>query len=214
MLHRAAEAVAERDPDLFLCQEVFHGIEEDLRQCHYLTAVIGHDHAFGPNAFYSKGCHGNATFARMPIVRHKNVDVTRSALEKRGILMVRMESEQGPFEVLNLHFSLTGRQRRWQWRQLMDQLPENPDTPVLVAGDFNDWNGQLDRRARSAGLLRNALWTLPGTERRTFPARRPLFSLDRIYFRGLRLVSVEVLDGEPWRELSDHLPVEAVFEPI
>ena len=46
-------------------------------------------------------------------------------------------------------------------------------------------------------------------DRATFPARRAVFGLDRIYFRGFRVKSVRVLSESPWNELSDHLPVEA-----
>jgi endonuclease/exonuclease/phosphatase family metal-dependent hydrolase len=44
---------------------------------------------------------------------------------------------------------------------------------------------------------------------RTFPAALPMLSLDRIYLRGLRAESAEVLHGALWAKLSDHAPVIA-----
>jgi endonuclease/exonuclease/phosphatase family metal-dependent hydrolase len=212
ILEEAVQALFDRKPDVLVCQEVFHGAAEAIHQCHFITEVIGHEHVFAPNVFYPDGCHGNATFARMPVARHVNVDISESVFERRGLLRTWLQAEHGAVEVLNVHFSLTGGQRRRQWSRVVQELPEDPTTPVLVCGDFNDWSGAVDRRAAGSGLLRNALWALDRVERRTFPAHRPIFPLDRIYYRGIVLREVRVLCGPPWSELSDHLPVEAVFE--
>ncbi|MEO8937312.1 MAG: endonuclease/exonuclease/phosphatase family protein [Burkholderiaceae bacterium] len=50
---------------------------------------------------------------------------------------------------------------------------------------------------------------------RTFPAAFPLLRLDRMYVRGLRIASAQVLTGPTWRNLSDHAPIvaELVFVP-
>lgn len=210
ILHEAVHAVAERQPDLLMCQEVYHGIADDVAQSHFITARIGHEHVFGPNRSYATGCHGNATFARLPIAGHRNLDVSESSLEKRGILHVDLWDESRAVEVatLNTHFSLTSRQRRRQWFKLLQALPTDPQIPVIACGDFNDWTGSLDRMARRTGLLTNALWSLPRSQRRSFPAHRPLLGLDRVYVRGFTIEAVRVLSGDPWGRLSDHLPVE------
>lgn len=213
ILIEAARALAAREPDLVFCQEVFHDAGEQELQAEILTSELGHAHVFGPNAFYGKGCHGNATFARLPVANAFNVNMTESFFEKRGMLCTWLEADHGPFVALNVHFSLTSRQRRRQWWKLLAALPADASTRVIAGGDFNDWSGSLDRRALRSGLLKNALWATPRGERQSFPARRPLFALDRIYYRGFRLRSVQVLTGLPWSKLSDHLPVEAVFEP-
>jgi endonuclease/exonuclease/phosphatase family metal-dependent hydrolase len=114
--------------------------------------------------------------------------------------------------VMNTHFSLTAGQRRKQWGSLVAHLWSHLETPLIACGDFNDWRGSIDRRAHRLGLLRNALWRLPMPQRRTFPAHRPRFCLDRIYLRGFRVRDVRVLQGDPWIRLSDHLPVVAEVE--
>jgi endonuclease/exonuclease/phosphatase family metal-dependent hydrolase len=213
ILAAAIRALADRQPDLVLCQEVFHGAREAIAQCTQISEMLGLAHAFGPNVFRRVGCHGNATFSRLPAARFVNVDITQSMLERRGMLRTWFQGETGPFEALNVHFSLTGRQRRRQWERLLEALPEDPDVPMLAAGDFNDWAGTLDRFARRLPGMRNVLWELPARQRRSFPARRPMLSLDRIYVRGFAVREVRVLHGSPWDQLSDHLPVEAVLEP-
>ena len=164
---------------------------------------------FGPNVFYRRGCHGNATFSNLAIARGANINITESLFEKRGILHARLDAGDRTIAVLNTHFSLTGRQRRRQWLKLQHVLPNDRAHPILVCGDFNDWSGALDRRARAHGKLHNALWALPKRQRRSFPSWHPVVAIDRIYYRGFRTTRVRVLDGDPWRRLSDHLPVEA-----
>ena len=80
-------------------------------------------------------------------------------------------------------------------------------TPVLVAGDFNEWGGLLERELGSVGL---SAWRQPGFA--TFPSRLPLLQLDHVYARGLRPLGLEVPRGGQWPRLSDHLPLIAEFE--
>lgn len=47
---------------------------------------------------------------------------------------------------------------------------------------------------------------------KTFPAKFPLFRLDRIYQRGFAVRRAQVLRGRPWSLLSDHAPILAELE--
>lgn len=47
---------------------------------------------------------------------------------------------------------------------------------------------------------------------RTFPAKFPMFRLDRIYQRGFAVHRAQVLRGRPWTILSDHAPILADME--
>jgi endonuclease/exonuclease/phosphatase family metal-dependent hydrolase len=44
---------------------------------------------------------------------------------------------------------------------------------------------------------------------RTFPSAFPLLRLDRVYVRGFRIASAQVLSGPTWARLSDHAPILA-----
>jgi endonuclease/exonuclease/phosphatase family metal-dependent hydrolase len=82
------------------------------------------------------------------------------------------------------------------------------DEPLIVAGDFNDWNERLDAPMAAIGLTRAT-----GTRvRPTFPSRVPVFALDRIYTRGLACRYTHVPRGAVWARMSDHLPLVAEFE--
>lgn len=59
------------------------------------------------------------------------------------------------------------------------------------------------------GVGRGARLTPPP---RTFPAVFPWLRLDRIYQRGFAVRSARVLQGAPWRQISDHAPLFTELE--
>ena len=87
------------------------------------------------------------------------------------------------------------------------------DALLVVAGDFNDWSERLDAPMRAQNLIRAQ--SPHGRARQpTFPSRLPFFSLDRIYTRGLRCISMQVPKGPIWARMSDHLPLVVELELI
>jgi endonuclease/exonuclease/phosphatase family metal-dependent hydrolase len=91
------------------------------------------------------------------------------------------------------------------------------EAPVLVGGDFNDWNEGLDAVLAATGL-RRACGPAQHRAPRTFPARLPLFALDRFYTRGLHCQALHIPTAQgvqtgSWREWSDHLPLCGHFLP-
>jgi endonuclease/exonuclease/phosphatase family metal-dependent hydrolase len=77
--------------------------------------------------------------------------------------------------------------------------------PVIVAGDFNDWNEKLDDILEGAGLSRARLKDVDRVP--TFPSIVPVLALDRVYTRGLDCQNIMVPRGGTWPRLSDHLPL-------
>ena len=51
-----------------------------------------------------------------------------------------------------------------------------------------------------------------GRPARTFPSVLPVFRLDRIYARGLRVVGADVHYAYPLARMSDHAALAATFE--
>jgi endonuclease/exonuclease/phosphatase family metal-dependent hydrolase len=80
---------------------------------------------------------------------------------------------------------------------------------LILAGDFNDWGNKLDAAICACGLTRAAVAGAAAARVNTFPSRIPVFSLDRIYTRGLRCLSTSVPRGNAWARMSDHLPLVA-----
>jgi endonuclease/exonuclease/phosphatase family metal-dependent hydrolase len=111
--------------------------------------------------------------------------------------------------VVVVHFGLihAGRERQVQrlGQYIATAVPEA--AALVVAGDFNDWGAQLLRPMAALDLH-----TFEGIRLATYPSRLPLLHLDRVFVRGLRLVSAQVPHGRVWSRMSDHLPLIAELE--
>ncbi len=207
ILGEVALALDSLGADVIACQEVV-GVDIDghADQAAWLADRLGMQARFVVNAATRHGPLGNATLSRLPIEAHANLDLSIRGFENRGALRTVLAPSM---DVWNVHLGLTARQRAEQWRRLCAALHEAPRA-LVVCGDFNDWSGLLRGLIERFGLV-NALHRARRHGRATFPARRPWFRLDRLYYRSLELVDAEVLRGAPWTGLSDHLPVVATF---
>ncbi|PHV10680.1 hypothetical protein CSQ89_14995 [Chitinimonas sp. BJB300] len=170
-------------------------------------------HVYGCNAEYRTGHHGNALLSRHPIVRWHNQDVSLNQFERRGLLhsVVALPGCDVPLHALCVHLNLRAADRRQQLQTLVDyvcqQIPQHE--PLIVAGDFNDWQREACGLLREGLDLREAFQSLHGRLAATFPAKLPLLTLDRIYLRGLQVEHAETHSGKEWGKLSDHVPLTA-----
>lgn len=210
------KALSDHNVDLLLCQEVFHCARGGGSQSGNLAAAMGLSSYYGANKFRVIGHHGNTTFTRYSVERFVNHDISTNRIERRGALYVRLSLDHAPLHVFNVHLGLNRWQRISQIRQIAELVEElsNADEPVLLAGDFNDWNRELDRLITSELGFHNAFGTHEPQAARTWHARRPVFALDRIYTRHLEVARAARLDGDPWSDLSDHLPLYAELRRV
>ena len=81
--------------------------------------------------------------------------------------------------------------------------------PTIVAGDFNDWRNRVSEPMRAAGF-NEVFEVLTGSPAKTFPSVKPILAMDRIYVRGLKIRSAQIL--YEWLRLSDHLGITAELE--
>jgi endonuclease/exonuclease/phosphatase family metal-dependent hydrolase len=110
-----------------------------------------------------------------------------------------------------VHLGLRESHRRAQLDLLSDIIGNHvPDgSPLLVAGDFNDWRRRAHRILERCVGLREVFVHAHGQAAKTFPARFPLLQLDRIYVRDTRADAPLALPRRPWSRLSDHAPLAA-----
>lgn len=168
--------------------------------------------AYGRNANYLHGHHGNALLSRFPILSREHRDFSDHVLEKRGVLHCVVKI--GGLEVFCfvVHFGLLARSRERQARALIDWIGSEvpPSAPLILAGDFNDWQDRLSHRLIDSLAVREVMGAA-----RTFPALVPWLRMDRIYYRGFDLVTAGVPRGRSWARLSDHSPLvtDLVLQP-
>ncbi len=195
-----------------------------------LLSATGYEHrAYGINAVYPHGHHGNAILSRLRIEHFANHDISDHMLEQRGMLhaVARLPAGTG-IHLICAHFGLAKRSRMrqadWVARFIEREVPAG--APLILAGDFNDWQRGVDaelrerlgmREAFDPGVPRNWFgrllgWRPPVRVARTFPSFAPVLTLDRIYLRGIRVHGARVPRGRSWARCSDHAPLIADVE--
>ncbi|WP_348944674.1 endonuclease/exonuclease/phosphatase family protein [Chitinibacter sp. FCG-7] len=223
VLHDVRHALSQLAPDMVFLQEVqgvhlahSHRFETWQQAQHeYLAGDLLHS-AYGKNAHYHLGHHGNALLSRYPILHWDNFDLTLHRFEQRGALHCQLDVADWdqPLHALCVHLNLRAGDRRKQIGILVDYIQRHipADAPLVLAGDFNDWRGELSAMLAQHLDMHEAFETLYGAPARSFPVRMPLLTLDRVYVRGFQVSVAEVLSGAPWRNLSDHAPLYAVLQ--
>ena len=220
VLHELRERLRELDADIVFLQEVQgehlrhpqrHTDYPDVPQHEFLADEFWAHHAYGMNAIYDEGHHGNAILSRFPIVQTLNTDVSAHRFESRGLLHCEVDVGGLRVHCLCAHFGLFAKGKRIQMHALIDYvLSEIPaGAPLIIAGDFNDWRDELSRTLAKEIGVHDVFDLLEGKPARSYPSRVPLFRLDRIYVRGFSAQYCDVHIGGKWRRLSDHAALSA-----
>ncbi|WP_274571541.1 endonuclease/exonuclease/phosphatase family protein [Neisseria leonii] len=173
--------------------------------------------SYGQNATFKEKHHGNAILSRLPIDTRRNLDITVNRLEKRGVLHCEIRPEGWTRSVVCLcaHLNLLETDRAKQYTALFEYITTYIDaaSPLILAGDFNDWRAKSYRHIGRTLGLEEVFLSHFGTHPKTFPARLPVLSLDRIYTRNLQILDAQIHNHAPWTHLSDHLPLSATLLP-
>jgi len=185
-------------------------------QHEFIADTMWHEVAYGRNAVYRHGHHGNAVLSHFPIIAQENLDISAHAFESRGLLHCVLQLKRGlpALHCINVHLGLFERGRRWQVHALCERIHEAVPmaSPLIVAGDFNDWRRRADRTLKEELDLAEVFEVAHGRPARTFPAVLPVFRLDRIYARGLSVMATAVHYAYPLQRLSDHAALAATFD--
>ncbi|TWI52744.1 endonuclease/exonuclease/phosphatase family metal-dependent hydrolase [Pseudomonas duriflava] len=219
ILPELRDAVRTVSADLVFLQEVLGTHEKHpLRyenwpaapQYEFLADSMWTDFAYGRNAVYPDGHHGNAVLSKFPIVTYQNLDVSITGPEKRGLLhcVLRVPDHDVDIHAICVHLGLRENHRLQQLKlmcKLIESLPD--DAPLVVAGDFNDWRQRASDVLKNGAGLEEAFLNAHGQHAKTFPARMPMLRLDRIYTRNVTVREPTVLSNQPWSHLSDHAPL-------
>ncbi len=223
VVHELRDRLRVLNPEIVFLQEV-QGLHLDhalrhqdwpaLPQHEFLAQDVWHDTAYGGNAIYDHGHHGNAILSRYPILSAHNQDVSDHRFERRGLLhaQIALPGLPGPIHCVCVHLGLTGGSRRRQMEALVERMERLAgNRPLIVAGDFNDWRNRADDLlSRGLGLVE--VFSGPfGRPARSFPAKLPMLRLDRIYVRGFNIEDSQVHFGPPWSGISDHAALSATL---
>ncbi len=221
------EALRSQSPDLVFLQEVLgdshlktaaHHNGSTQSQYEYLADSIWSEYAYGKNAIYTEGHHGNAILSKFPIEVSRYTDISIYRLEQRGILHCRVKIPHWNKSIhcICVHTDLFSFHRKLQFKQIVDYIEHqiDPHAPLILAGDFNDWSDRAEQLLAHPLGLQEAFIQVKGKLAKSFPVFWPLLNLDRIYLRGFNALHAEVLHHKPWSRLSDHAALISEVELI
>ena len=208
---RVAQVIRETGCDTIGLQEVssIDGGPEESRQMEYLARATGLAAVPGTLISLYQGSYGSALLTSRPILTIERHDLSFSSREPRSALDVELDVAGIRTRVILTHLGLSLRERRDQVKRIIGLVTEKTRRePVILLGDINEWIP----RGRPLRWLHREFGEPPAP--RSFPARFPIFALDRIWVRPRgALRSVSVHKSKVARIASDHLPLTAVVEP-
>ena len=225
ILNQIKLALKETNADLCLLQEVV-GENEEWKQKHperpfqaqfeFLADTVWPYYSYGKNAVFTTRHHGNAVLSKYPVIFEKNVDLTLHRLEQRGFLHCRIQipETQKIIEVINTHLNLREKDRIIQMDNIVNYIKNNIDenSPFIFGGDFNDWNYSINNHLKQQIQIADSHFFQYKNYAKSFPSFMPMVSLDRLYFKNLKLIQTEVFKSPSWSKLSDHLPLFSEYE--
>jgi len=202
---RIAAVIGELDADVVALQEVQFG-PAPFDMLAFLRKATGYVGVAGPTLSGRHGEYGNAVLTRRPLLQARRLDLSVARREPRGALDVTVLGRGGPLRVVATHLGLRPAERRAQTRRLIAECTAPIDVATVLLGDLNEWF----LWGRPLRWLHRHFESTPAPA--SFPARRPVFALDRIWVRPRRMLRELAVHASPLaRVASDHLPVRAVL---
>ncbi len=204
------QVINENTFDIGLFQEVLGAHKIDPSIPHQIEDIVDlkwHEYSFAKNSLVSNFDHGNAIISKLPMLETKIVDLSLiNPFEKRSVIMSKIDRGKGLW-VFSTHLSLFRTIRKRQLKIIKELILNLPTTsPIIIAGDFNDFYNDANLFFKK---LNFSNWN---ENLKTFPCFYPLLSLDKIFYKNLKLKSLEVGNKSKFQKYSDHLPIFATFE--
>lgn len=202
---RIVRVLQELRADVIALQEVETRDDGGLDLLEHFSAETGLAAIPGHNLFKPGARYGNALLTRLPVLARTRCDLSFPHREPRGAIEVDLDWDGTSLHVLATHLGLSGGERRWQVKRLLERFESAAGNVDLLLGDINEW--WLKGRAQR---WLDAYFTAAPPAPATFPAWYPLLPLDQIRVKPRRLLRDITVHASPLaRRASDHLPLKA-----
>jgi endonuclease/exonuclease/phosphatase family metal-dependent hydrolase len=204
---RVLRVLKDIDADILGLQEVGATPHDEAEQFDFFKRHLGMEGVAGPTLRRNRTRHGNVVLTKGRIHHASLVDLTVASFAPRGAIDCTIEVGGHHVRVIATHLGLLPHERQEQIDRLAEVLALRQAGVTIILGDFNIF-----------GPERRSLQRIGAPEQmpklRSFPARRPLMSLDRIWtIPNRHLHKVEVHRTDTSSVASDHLPVVASIDP-
>lgn len=198
---RVLQVLREIDADIVALQEVGGYPVDGGEQVAFFEEQLGMTAVTGLNLRRRRVQFGNALLARGTIRVTDQINLSVSRLEPRSAIDAMVETEAGSLRVIATHLGLLPRDRRRQIDLIAAVLELRVAPLTVLMGDFNVF-GPERKVLHRIGAPR------PLPVLRSFPSRRPLMSLDRLWsIPNDRLVQLSLHRTALSAMASDHLPL-------
>ena len=214
---RIAEVLADIDADIIALQEVvsIEHASPEKNQARFIADELEYEFSLGENRLHNGGGYGNVILSRLPIIEHRNYDISVEGREARGCLHADINlGDAKPLHIYNIHLGTAFFERRKQVKRLLSDtiLNRKQASARIMLGDFNEWTHGLTSRLLKAHFRSSDLREKMGRGR-TYPGIFPFLHLDHIYYdEHLRLVNAFAHNSRLALLASDHVPLVADFE--
>jgi endonuclease/exonuclease/phosphatase family metal-dependent hydrolase len=186
-------------------------------QIEFFADEIWPHYSYAKNSIRDSGHHGNSILSAFPIMNWNQEDISTSRFEKRGILFCQIVIPNSQpnlsntiLNIICVHLDLFSHGRQKQYEMIFNYIQKLnllESDPVIIAGDFNDWNQKATTYFFKKLNMVEAYFSLHKSYARTFPSFYPLLPLDRIYVKNLSIRSATVIYSKERASISDHLPL-------
>lgn len=218
ILRKIKAALSTTSADIVLLQEVVGEHSKSAKkdwptegQFEFLADQLWSHYSYGKNAIFSHFHYGNAILSRFPIIQENHTVMSTNRFEQRGLLHCEVEIPdlKQSIHLYNVHLDLLSRGRRLQYAKIVKQIKMDvkDHERFIMAGDFNDWTGELNEMFIEQLHLEEAHTKFHERPARSFPSFFPVLTLDRVYSRNMNILNCKPMIGNPWRQLSDHIPL-------
>jgi len=161
----------------------------------------------GPTLLEPNGRYGNALLTRPTPGRIRRLNISRPGREPRGALIVTLSFQGVTINVISTHLGLLPGERCRQVQRLFPFFDHHTAGVTVLMGDFNEWF----KWARPLRLIRRRFGNQPAPA--TFPSRRPVLALDRIWVHPPDArVALYPYASSLSKIASDHLPIVAEID--
>lgn len=202
---RIAAVINELDADVIALQEVEHHLLEKQDLLAVLAQQTGYQAIAGPASLREDRDYGNGLLTRLPIEKVSQLDISVPNVEPRAAIQATLRYQQHRLQIMATHLGLKPFERRIQVKKLLAAHMYQSDADISVMmGDVNEWF----LWGRPLRWLHQQY--APQPHLATFPAKFPLFALDRIWVSPQDKKVILKVHRTPLAKLaSDHLPLIA-----
>ena len=209
MFENLNQILQAHDFDIGLFQEVLGHHKYNKEHPHQIELLANEkwkEFSFAKNSVVANFDHGNAIMSRFPIVQENILNLSLNRFENRCAVLTKIEIPNQAIYCICTHLSLRQSTRDRQAKLIMEFINKHigPEEPVLLGGDFNDWNGKVSKYFREVGRFES---TEESESIKSFPSFFPILPLDRLMCRNLKIKFMKSGSFKTFRKYSDHLPI-------